>query len=141
MHSNIKRAAIFLTGILLTGCATSSGTRPAPADELKARVDSLERQVAVLTQQLQEASQTQGSAETANFSGRSVPSSSANTALTIRQVQQALTAAGYYKGPVDGKKGPQTKKAVKEFQKAEGLKSDGVVGKATSEALSKHLPQ
>ena len=42
-------------------------------------------------------------------------------------------------GSVDGKLGPKSKKAIEEFQKANGLKADGKVGPKTWEALSKHL--
>lgn len=142
MNDSIKVGGVFLAGILLmTGCATSSRTRVAEADALKARVDSLESQVAALNQRLEEAAQQPAPAEATNFTSRSAlaPAKPAKTRLTVRQAQKALTAAGYYKGPVDGKEGPQTKKAVKDFQQAQGLKADGVIGARTSEALSKYL--
>ncbi|MBI2104466.1 MAG: peptidoglycan-binding protein [Candidatus Omnitrophica bacterium] len=50
---------------------------------------------------------------------------------TTRQIQQALKNAGFYQGTVDGKSGPMTKDAVKEFQRVHGLVDDGVVGKQT----------
>lgn len=56
-----------------------------------------------------------------------------------KQIQIALQKAGFYKGKIDGKIGPQTKEAIKAFQKANGLASDGIVGKRTWEKLSKHL--
>lgn len=55
------------------------------------------------------------------------------------EIQTALKNAGYYSGAVDGKAGPKTKKAVEEFQKANGLKADGKVGPKTWGLLSKHL--
>jgi murein L,D-transpeptidase YcbB/YkuD len=55
------------------------------------------------------------------------------------EIQTALKNAGFYTGTVDGKLGPKTKKAVAEFQKANGLKADGRVGPKTWNALSKHL--
>ncbi len=55
------------------------------------------------------------------------------------EIQTALKNAGYYTGAVDGKVGPKSKKAIEEFQKANGLKADGKVGPKTWEALSKHL--
>lgn len=62
-------------------------------------------------------------------------SASAQGAATLkpstREIQQALKNAGFYQGAVDGKTGPLTKSAVKEFQRIHGLKADGVVGKQT----------
>jgi len=54
-----------------------------------------------------------------------------------KQVQAALKKAGFYKGDIDGKLGPQTKKAIKAFQKSKGLNPDGVIGVRTWEELSK----
>ncbi len=59
--------------------------------------------------------------------------------LSIRQIQRALKKAGFYKGEIDGKAGPKTKEAIMKFQKAYGLKTDGVVGKRTSVELHKYL--
>lgn len=56
-------------------------------------------------------------------------------------IQMALKNAGYYIGNVDGKIGPKTKKAIKEFQKANALAVDGKVGPKTWAALSKHLTE
>jgi peptidoglycan hydrolase-like protein with peptidoglycan-binding domain len=58
---------------------------------------------------------------------------------TVSEIQTALTNAGYYSGKVDGKIGPKTKKAIEEFQKANGLQADGKVGPKTWVVLSKHL--
>jgi peptidoglycan hydrolase-like protein with peptidoglycan-binding domain len=54
-------------------------------------------------------------------------------------LQQALTAAGYYHGPVDGVYGPTTVDAVKALQKAHGLPVTGTVDKATDAALQSDL--
>ena len=56
-----------------------------------------------------------------------------------RQIQAALKKAGFYKGEIDGKEGPQTKGAIKAFQRAKGLNPDGVVGPKTWEELNKFL--
>ncbi|MDD5594982.1 MAG: peptidoglycan-binding domain-containing protein [Candidatus Omnitrophica bacterium] len=58
---------------------------------------------------------------------------------TTEEIQTALKNAGFYTGAVDGKKGPMTKKAVEEFQKANNLKPDGKVGPKTWVALEKYL--
>jgi len=55
------------------------------------------------------------------------------------EIQTALEHAGFYTGKIDGKIGPKSKKAIEDFQKANGLKADGKVGPKTWEALGKHL--
>ena len=55
------------------------------------------------------------------------------------KIQTALKNAGFYTGKIDGKIGAATKAAVIEFQKSQGLKSDGLVGRKTWEALKQHL--
>ena len=54
---------------------------------------------------------------------------------TVRQIQQKLSRWGYYSGAVDGVYGSDTVKAVKAFQKKNGLTQDGVCGNATLRAL------
>jgi len=58
---------------------------------------------------------------------------------TLSEIQTALMNAGYYTGSVDGKKGPLTKKAIEDFQKANNLEVDGKVGPKTWVLLSAHL--
>ena len=55
----------------------------------------------------------------------------------VRQLQQALIDGGYLTGEADGAFGPATKKAVKTFQKANGLKADGVADGEVLTALLK----
>ncbi len=56
-----------------------------------------------------------------------------------KQIQAALKKAGFYKGKIDGKIGPRTKAAVRDFQKAMKLNPDGVAGSKTLEALKIYL--
>ncbi len=58
---------------------------------------------------------------------------------TVEEIQTALKNAGYYTGLADGKKGPMTKKAIEDFQKANNLEADGKVGPKTWALLSQHL--
>ena len=54
----------------------------------------------------------------------------------VRTVQKRLKELGYYSGAADGDFGPATEKAVKEFQKANGLSADGKVGEKTMKKLT-----
>jgi peptidoglycan hydrolase-like protein with peptidoglycan-binding domain len=58
---------------------------------------------------------------------------------SAKEIQGALKNAGFYVGSVDGKLGPKSKKAIEEFQKANGLTADGKVGPKTWTALSRYL--
>lgn len=53
----------------------------------------------------------------------------------VKEVQRKLKQWGYYNGSVDGVFGKGTRDAVVAFQKKNGLKADGIVGKATYKAL------
>jgi len=55
--------------------------------------------------------------------------------LTARQIQASLNKAGFYPYLPDGIKGSLTKKAITDFQSANGLKPDGIVGPKTWGAL------
>lgn len=61
--------------------------------------------------------------------------------MTNEEIQAALKAAGFYKGAIDGKVGPETEAAIKQFQESNGLKADGVVGSKTKALLVKYLTQ
>lgn len=53
----------------------------------------------------------------------------------VKEVQRRLKNWGYYTGSVDGIFGAKTAEAVKYFQRKNGLTADGIVGRATYEAL------
>jgi hypothetical protein len=55
------------------------------------------------------------------------------------EIQTALKNAGFYAGSIDGKIGPKSKKAIEDFQSANGLKVDGKVGPQTWSVLAKYL--
>ena len=59
--------------------------------------------------------------------------------ISIKKIQAALKNAGFDPGPIDGKSGPKTKKAIKEFQKSKGLTQDGEIGPKAWEELRKYL--
>ncbi len=57
----------------------------------------------------------------------------------VRELQQALVARGYPL-EVDGKFGPQTEAAVRQFQRASGIAVDGIVGPQTLGKLQSTPP-
>ena len=58
-----------------------------------------------------------------------------SSGATVSEIQSRLKNWGYYAGAVDGVYGSQTEKAVRYFQKKNGLQVDGKVGDLTLAAL------
>ncbi len=50
---------------------------------------------------------------------------------TVRTLQRSLALAGYSPGPIDGRYGPLTTRAVRRFQTAHGLPANGIAGAPT----------
>ena len=59
----------------------------------------------------------------------------------VKDIQTALKKAGFDPGAIDGKTGPRTRQAIKEFQRTKGLVPDGKVGPKTWAELGKYLKQ
>jgi peptidoglycan hydrolase-like protein with peptidoglycan-binding domain len=58
----------------------------------------------------------------------------------VRRMQEQLRRAGFDPGPLDGKFGPLTERAVRSFQQAQRLEGDGVAGPLTKAALGAPRP-
>ena len=138
-----------LTVFLVSGCSTVpkkfkeevSGIKT-KVDTLESRVESVEskqaeseRMVSQQSQVIEYLKAAKVKVVTTNISTRSAP---VKMAEHMKEVQICLQNAGFYKGKINGIKGKSTKKAIREFQKANGLKADGKVGPKTWEALSKY---
>jgi hypothetical protein len=55
----------------------------------------------------------------------------------VAALQLVLFQRGYYKGPFDGIGGPQTRRAVKRFQRRHHLTADGIAGRRTRAKLGR----
>ena len=141
--SGIRWAALFGIAVVLGGCARLSGSRQELA-RLQSHVNLLDERVTQLERTgtsgggLSNDSLLPGPSDSGmTFAEpkRSTPAKSTGASISgkpsAREVQQALKNAGFYQGAVDGKSGPQTKEAIKEFQRVHGLTDDGVAGRQT----------
>ena len=63
------------------------------------------------------------------------PLSSGSRGEKVQELQKRLQALGYYDGEIDGQFGPGTKAAVVDFQKNNGLDTDGLAGTETLNLL------
>ena len=77
-----------------------------------------------------------GTSATGTSSMSSASAAPATTPDEIKQAQQALADQGLYKGKVDGIVGPQTRRAVRQFQKSHGLSQTAQLDADTMQALN-----
>ena len=47
----------------------------------------------------------------------------------VAQVQTRLARAGYYRGAIDGVVGTETRRAIRAYQRSNGLRADGAISK------------
>ena len=123
----------------ITGCAIFE------TETLKHKVDVLEKKVAALEdEEDMTASGAIGKAESITYvsdtaAKKAKKASGTRVSLSKQDIQKALSNAVYYFGPIDGKIGSKSKKAIKEFQADHGLKVDGVAGQKTQKSLMDYL--
>jgi len=116
---------------MISGCVTTPVVNYSGENQqLKTQVNSLETQ---LNQLKRENSQLRQQLQEQSASKKEVRMPSAI------EIQTALKKAGFYKGPLDGQIGTQTKEALKKFQAANKINPDGVVGSRTWQLLLKYL--
>ena len=65
------------------------------------------------------------------------PSRSDSQFNSTRAVQAALAWRGYYSGRIDGVMGPETRSAIRAFQKQQGLPATGEIDSELSKALQR----
>lgn len=135
---------------VVSGCGTSQKKAASEVTGIKTRVETLESRIEGVESKQAEAERMTAEQAQALDELKSSKASRVDTNISVKpregsrsgrtkDIQQALKIAGFYTGKVDGVKGKSTKKAIKEFQKANGLKTDGVVGHRTWELLSNYL--
>ena len=125
----------------LTGCAankTNVRNMEAEIKELNAQIKDLESEIEAKDKVIDD---MEKELEKKEFSRTEKDKSKKGISAqkTPKNIQRALKNSNFYNGAVDGKIGKNTKEAIKAFQKANGLRADGIVGKKTWSALSKYL--
>lgn len=138
--------------MLVSGCSSVPKQFREEVSGIRTRVDTLETRVegveskqvdvertaataAQAVDELKSSKDREAYTATTNFTVK--PKSGYSSAKT-RDIQVCLKNAGYYDGPIDGIKGKKTRRAIKDFQEASGLKADGIVGPRTWEVLSRY---
>lgn len=119
----------------VSGVKTRVDTLETRVETVESKQASAERSVMEQSQALEELKGRRAAPDTTNIS---VKPRAGHSRERTKDIQACLKNAGFYSGKIDGVKGKATKRAIKEFQGANGLKVDGIVGKRTWELLSKY---
>jgi peptidoglycan hydrolase-like protein with peptidoglycan-binding domain len=132
----LKGIGILLLVLFLAGCAGQQNI-----DELKTRLSTFEESLARETLRTNELEFKVDSLsnEVQSLKGPVVSEMPKMTTEEIRKIQTALNKAGFDAGKVDGKLGPKTTQAIKNFQEANGIKGEGIVDIETWEKLQGYL--
>ncbi len=130
--------------MVVSGCSTVPKKVRAEVQGLGTRVDTLETRVEGMESkqaELEMAAAEKAARGAYRHEARSnlVPKSKSTASKAdIIEIQTCLKNANFYDGKIDGVKGKKTRRATREFQKANGLNPDGVVGPKTWELLRRH---
>jgi murein L,D-transpeptidase YcbB/YkuD len=138
--------------VSVSGCGTVPKKTRQEISDIKSRVETLETKVeSVEARQAELTKAVSGPAAPASVgeaAEEAVPQAGTNISIKPRttakckartkEIQICLKNAGFYAGKIDGVKGRQTRRAIREFQAANGLAADGIVGGKTWAALSRY---
>lgn len=105
--------------------AENTAAREAAADREMQRKLDYERQSQLQAEETRKQIQEQQLYE--QWKAERAGAGAATTASDIRSAQRYLTALGYYRGPIDGIYGAQTRSAVMQFEQSQGLPGTGVI--------------
>lgn len=137
----------FFILLTISGCETVPKKVHEEVSGLKTRVETLETRVdSVEARQVESmagaqammAGEAPASLEPAVSTNVMIKARPGKVNERVRDIQACLKNAGFYNGKIDGIKGRQTRRAIKEFQKTHSLRADGIVGPKTWELLSKY---
>jgi peptidoglycan hydrolase-like protein with peptidoglycan-binding domain len=140
----IALCVLFIFAVSLNGCATVRKQSDLEIQGLKNQISVLEAEIQSKNQEISSLRDAlskivEEKSELAKELHKKKAIGEVKSHPNIKQIQTALTNAGYNPGPIDGRMGRQTRVAIKAFQKANNLKEDGRVGKETWNLLKDYL--
>ena len=122
--------AMVCLSLMFVGCASVE-----KQDKLERRITSVERKQASLENRLEETVVYSSTVEVKEIA----PQSASKVSMSKKELQLALSNAGYYDGAIDGKLGKLSRQAIRDFQTDNGLKIDGIAGANTQKLLMPYL--
>ena len=154
-HWQAGSVSLLIVALVVAGCAKksaeqasitgtgfdSSSTSTEELAQLPQQTSSSSQQAGVEVLPVETSPVTQGIPPIAGPESQSAAVGPSDTGSPTheQQIQTALKNAGFYHGPIDGKIGRGSKRAIEEFQTQNNLKIDGKVGPKTWAVLEPFL--
>ena len=130
---------IIILTLSLSGCGTVPKHFKEEVGNIGTRVSTLESRVEIVeSKQMELEMAAQGAGAGAVRTNIGIKARPIAGRGEVKDIQLCLKNAGLYAGKIDGIKGKATRKAIREFQRANSLKADGIVGARTWEFLAKY---
>lgn len=137
----IKKVWLLMVAVVfifsLNGCASLCKKNNSELQGLRDKVSALESQLSEKDNEI--SSLRESTLRSSGEINLAANQAEVKQQIDPKQIQAALKNAGYYQGAVDGKLGKKTRRAVREFQKANNLPIDGKVGNKTWSILKDYL--
>ena len=135
---------LVLSIFLLSGCATTRKQKDMEIQGLRNQINALQAQIQSKDQEVDSLREALNkTAEEKELlikeTGKKKVIIEVKSRPNTKQIQIALTNAGYYSGAIDGRKGRKTQDAIRAFQRANKLPVDGRMGKQTWNLLKRYL--
>ncbi|MDD5027438.1 MAG: peptidoglycan-binding domain-containing protein, partial [Candidatus Omnitrophica bacterium] len=127
-------ALLVVFAVSIAGCA-SLGT----VKQKDREIQGLRNQISVLEVEIQDKDQEINGLKDALSFKQVEQARFEEKQPSIRDIQAALTKAGFDPGKIDGRLGKKTRQALKAFQKANNLKVNGKADRKTWALLSEYL--
>jgi peptidoglycan hydrolase-like protein with peptidoglycan-binding domain len=125
---------VAVVAILVNSLSLQSGSHPAPLFEPA----EVEKTVQAAAKPVKAARLPQVEAASAPVTPKlAAPHALRTPGEIITDVQRELARRGYFDGPVDGLYGPRTQGAIRDFERAVGLKPSTQPGEALLEAITR----
>lgn len=135
---------IFVFG--LSGCATARKQKELEIQGLRNQISVLESQLQSKDEEISSLRETivrqqekESQEAVKKSSSKKKVIAEAKSRPKTKQIQIALKNAGFYNGAIDGKKGKQTREAIRAFQRANNLAVTGKADRQTWSVLKSYL--
>lgn len=127
--------AVVIGAVWILGPAAAQTTAPSTSDKIEDKAERAKDKTETKTESTMDKVKEKA-VETKDKAANTMKKAAAkNEQANVRAAQQALRDQGFDPGPVDGRMGPRTSSAIRDYQTKQGLTATGQLDDATIDKL------